>query len=109
MTEKKREVILAPRPREVCICFHVSQQKLEKHVRLNKSKVASRLSECYGAGTGCGWCIPFLEKIYEIISKDPKAVIDLGLSEDEYRARRKEFHQRINASRMKDERGDGEE
>lgn len=27
-------------------------------------KVASQLSECLGAGTGCGWCRPFLEKMY---------------------------------------------
>jgi NAD(P)H-nitrite reductase large subunit len=27
--------------------------------------VLSQLSECGGAGTGCGWCIPFLKQIYQ--------------------------------------------
>ena len=26
--------------------------------------VASQLSECGGAGTGCGWCIPFLKQLH---------------------------------------------
>jgi hypothetical protein len=26
--------------------------------------VASQLSECGGAGTGCGWCIPFLKQLF---------------------------------------------
>jgi len=49
---------------EVCLCFHVSLQKVKKFIRLTHPKVASRISECYGAGTGCGWCIPFLEKTF---------------------------------------------
>jgi NAD(P)H-nitrite reductase large subunit len=23
------------------------------------------MSECFGAGTGCGWCRPYLKKIFE--------------------------------------------
>ena len=26
--------------------------------------MASQLSECSGAGTGCGWCIPFLKQLH---------------------------------------------
>ncbi len=50
---------------KVCYCFHISRRKLVNFVRQNRPKVASQLSECGGAGTGCGWCIPFLKQIYQ--------------------------------------------
>src|ERR1700694_423250 len=49
---------------KVCYCFHVTQRRLLSFVRLRRPKVASQLSECGGAGTGCGWCIPFLKQIH---------------------------------------------
>jgi bacterioferritin-associated ferredoxin len=49
---------------KVCYCFHVSRRKLTNWVRHNCPKVPSQLSECGGAGTGCGWCIPFLRQIF---------------------------------------------
>src|SRR6516162_984268 len=49
---------------KVCYCFHVSRRKLVNWVRLNSPKVPSQLSMCGGAGTGCGWCIPFLKQIF---------------------------------------------
>jgi bacterioferritin-associated ferredoxin len=48
----------------VCLCFRVSKRKLLNFVRLHQPKVASQLSECGSAGTGCGWCVPILEKIF---------------------------------------------
>ena len=50
---------------KVCYCFHVTRRKLVNFVRLRKPKVPSQLSECGGAGTGCGWCIPFLKQIHQ--------------------------------------------
>ena len=50
---------------KVCYCFHVTRRKLVNFVRLRRPRVASQLSECGGAGTGCGWCIPFLKQIHE--------------------------------------------
>lgn len=50
---------------ELCLCFHVSKRKVLNYIRLHRPKVASQLSECYGAGTGCGWCRPFLRKLME--------------------------------------------
>jgi NAD(P)H-nitrite reductase large subunit len=50
---------------KICYCFHVSRRKLVNFMRLNRPKVASQLSECGGAGTGCGWCIPFLRQLHE--------------------------------------------
>lgn len=65
----------------VCLCFRVTRRKLEKYVRLHTPAVPSLLSECGGAGTGCGWCIPFLKKIWEQKS-------DELLTAEEYARRR---------------------
>jgi len=50
---------------KVCYCFHIRRRKLLNFVRLYRPKVASQLSECGGAGTGCGWCIPFLKLLHQ--------------------------------------------
>jgi bacterioferritin-associated ferredoxin len=50
---------------ELCLCFHVSRRKLENFVRVEDIRRASQLSECFGAGTGCGWCRPFLRQLFE--------------------------------------------
>jgi bacterioferritin-associated ferredoxin len=49
---------------EICYCFHVKRRKLVNFARRHQPKVASQMSECGGAGTGCGWCIPFLKQIF---------------------------------------------
>jgi NAD(P)H-nitrite reductase large subunit len=49
---------------KLCYCFHVSKRKVLNFIRLEKPRVASQLSECNGAGTGCGWCIPFLKRCF---------------------------------------------
>jgi NAD(P)H-nitrite reductase large subunit len=49
---------------KVCYCFHVTRRKLENYLRVCRPKVASQLSECGGAGTGCGWCVPFLKQLH---------------------------------------------
>jgi NAD(P)H-nitrite reductase large subunit len=48
----------------VCYCFHVTRRKLENFARRERPRVASQLAQCGGAGTGCGWCIPFLKQIF---------------------------------------------
>ena len=66
---------------ELCLCFHVSLRKVQKFIRLEKPKVASQLSQCYGAGTGCGWCRPFLKRLLEeaqSVSEDRPAALDRG-------------------------------
>lgn len=50
---------------KVCYCFHVNRRKLVNYVRLYRPRVASQLSQCGGAGTGCGWCIPFLKVLFQ--------------------------------------------
>lgn len=68
----------------VCYCFHVSLRKLVHHARRERPRKASQLSECLGAGTGCGWCIPILRKIHADLEKriDPQCIFDIdGLPE----------------------------
>ncbi len=50
---------------ELCLCFHVSWRKVLNYLRIHKVKHASQLSECYGAGTGCGWCRKQLIRLTE--------------------------------------------
>src|SRR6478609_11923527 len=79
---------------KVCYCFHVSRRKLVNWTRRNNPKVASQLSMCGGAGTGCGWCIPFLKQIFrqetEASGADPAADLD-QLTPEEYARRRAEY------------------
>jgi NAD(P)H-nitrite reductase large subunit len=75
---------------EVCLCFHVTRRKLVNFLRVHRPRVASQLSECGGAGTGCGWCVPFLKQIHR---QGTAAAIggDLdSLSAEEYQRRRGE-------------------
>ncbi|QDT65082.1 (2Fe-2S)-binding protein [Calycomorphotria hydatis] len=48
----------------VCLCFHVSKRKILNYIRVHQPRVPSQVSECGGAGTGCGWCVPFLKKYF---------------------------------------------
>ena len=49
---------------EVCLCFHVTKRKVIQYISVKQPEVPSQLSECFGAGTGCGWCRPYLERIF---------------------------------------------
>ena len=49
---------------ELCLCFHVTKRKVTNWIRVTKPRRVGQLSECYGAGTGCGWCRPFLERLF---------------------------------------------
>jgi len=49
---------------ELCLCFHVTKRKVVNFLRIEKPQRAGQLAECFGAGTGCGWCRPFLEKLF---------------------------------------------
>ena len=50
---------------ELCLCFHVTKRKVCNFIRVEKPRRASQLSECFGAGTGCGWCRPFLARLFD--------------------------------------------
>lgn len=48
---------------DVCYCYHVSLRKLLNFARRTQPTHPEQMSECLGAGTGCGWCVPVLCKI----------------------------------------------
>jgi NAD(P)H-nitrite reductase large subunit len=78
----------------VCLCFRVSRRKLVNWVRVNRPKVPSQLSECGGAGTGCGWCIPFLKQIFRdgTAAATPAGGPDLAaVTAEEYAKQREEY------------------
>lgn len=50
---------------KVCYCYGVSMRKLVNFARRTRPQRPSQMTECLGAGTGCGWCIPFLVRIAE--------------------------------------------
>jgi NAD(P)H-nitrite reductase large subunit len=79
--------------RHVCLCYHVSMGKLAKYVRLHKPPVATELANCYGAGTGCGWCIPYLEKIHQQVASGEEPSADMPY--EEYVKRRAEYRKAL--------------
>ena len=72
---------------EICYCYHVSMRKLRNFARRERPKRPSGMSECLGAGTGCGWCIPFLIRI----AADPESFESEGLTAGQYAALRDEY------------------
>ena len=72
---------------KVCYCFHVTRRKLLNFIRVERPKVASQLSQCGGAGTGCGWCVPFLKLLFE---RHGSSELD-ELTPEEYARRRQEY------------------
>ena len=72
---------------KVCYCFHVTRRKLVNFVRRRRPKVPSQLSECGGAGTGCGWCIPFLKQIFGQGAHGEEDELE-ALTPEEYERRR---------------------
>lgn len=72
---------------EICYCYHVSLRKLVNFAARTKPERPSRMTECLGAGTGCGWCIPFLTRI----AADPACFELKELTPDEYAENRKKY------------------
>jgi len=66
----------------VCLCFRVSLRKIRAYVEREDPPVASLISECLGAGTGCRWCVPFLKKLHEQHQRGEP--MQLGLAPDVY-------------------------
>lgn len=79
---------------KVCYCFRVSRRKLLNFTRQTQPPRASQLSECFGAGTGCGWCVPFLIKIHQEVMTDDVVEAD-DISPQEYERLRLEYQQQV--------------
>ena len=75
---------------EVCLCFHVSLRKIRTYLSRENPPVASLISECLSAGTGCMWCVPFLKHLHKchVEGKD----VDLKVSPEEYARTRLVYH-----------------
>lgn len=80
---------------QICYCFHISKRKIVNYVRIHQPVVASQISECSGAGTGCGWCIPYLKQIFSDSKKNAVAnapeTASQEVSPEEYAALREEY------------------
>lgn len=81
---------------QICYCYHVSLRKLTNFARRERPQRASQMSNCLGAGTGCGWCIPILKRIYESArvedSEGPAAgTCGLPTTADDYAAGRRDY------------------
>jgi NAD(P)H-nitrite reductase large subunit len=50
---------------ELCLCFHVTKRKVINFLRVERPQRASQMSQCHGAGTGCGWCRPYLKRLFD--------------------------------------------
>jgi bacterioferritin-associated ferredoxin len=75
---------------DVCLCFHVSLRKIRNYLKRENPPVASLISECLGAGTGCQWCVPFLKHLHEMHAGGEEP--DLRISPERYVQARLTFH-----------------
>ena len=74
----------------VCLCHRVSLRKLVNYMNRERPTVASQLSECLNAGTGCQWCVPFLRKLHQQWQAGEEPM--LPASPESYARRRKAYH-----------------
>jgi bacterioferritin-associated ferredoxin len=58
---------------ELCLCFHVTKRKVLNYLRVEQPSRAGQLSDCFGAGTGCGWCRPYLCRLFDEARQAPGA------------------------------------
>ena len=76
----------------VCLCFHVPQRKIVNFLKRERPSKPSQIADCLSAGTGCGWCIPFLKKLHAQVMADEPAP-DLPIAPGEYAQRRAAYRQ----------------
>ena len=50
---------------ELCLCFHVTKRKVINYLRVEKPSRPGQLADCFGAGTGCGWCRTYLRRLFD--------------------------------------------
>ena len=87
---------------ELCLCFHVSKRKVVNFLRIEQPRRVGQLAECFGAGTGCGWCRPFLRRLFEEAAEDGVVTGHLPTSE-EYAAMRGQYLEDTGAQPPTDE------
>lgn len=92
---------------QLCYCFHISKRKIINFVKRERPKRASQISECFGAGTGCGWCVPFLKQIHRQIVAG-EAVEAGSITAGQYESMRSGYLTEIKAGTRKRNRHRGE-
>jgi len=75
----------------VCLCFHVSLRKIRGFLARENPPVASLISECLSAGTGCMWCVPFLKHLHAM-HRDGRTP-DLSVSPEKYIEARAQYRE----------------
>ncbi len=75
----------------VCYCFHVTKRKIVNFIRITRPRRASQISECAGAGTGCGWCRPFLVHYFQQMMLQGVEWPDEELTPEEYARLRQRY------------------
>jgi hypothetical protein len=74
----------------VCLCFHVSLRKIRTYLSREDPPVASLISDCLSAGTGCRWCVPFLKHLHAQHQRGETP--DLKVSPQRYSEARLRYH-----------------
>jgi len=90
---------------ELCLCFHVSWRKVINYVRVEKVTRPSQVSQCFGAGTGCGWCRPFLNRLVQQVNESPPQPADIQQWLDDRSPRRDRYKAGREAHRNRDKEG----
>jgi NAD(P)H-nitrite reductase large subunit len=72
---------------ELCLCFHVTRRKVVNFIRVERPQRESQMSECHGAGTGCGWCRPFLKKLFQAAQSRDSTLAELPAADEYARGR----------------------
>ncbi|HUS40069.1 MAG: (2Fe-2S)-binding protein [Pirellulales bacterium] len=75
---------------ELCLCFHVKKRKVVNFLRSHQPRAASQLSDCFGAGTGCGWCRPYLCRLFDEIIKEAETT-EAELTAEQYASGRSSY------------------
>lgn len=76
----------------ICYCFHIKKRKIINYMRIHQPRRASQLSNCGGAGSGCGWCVPFLKKYYaEFAQTEAVEPASDALTPEEYARQRADY------------------
>ena len=84
--------------RTLCYCFHIPKRKIVGFVKQTRPRRASQIAECFGAGTGCGWCIPFLEAIHRKVMEG-ESDLDDDHTPAEYEAMRERYREDVRSGR----------
>ncbi len=76
---------------KICYCYDVPCRKLWNFARRESLSRPSQMSECLGAGSGCGWCIPILKRIFESARRDDPEALGIEMTSEEYARQRQGY------------------